>query len=69
MSTRADGHDPDAQASPFDKVAFFGLLSFGQNPTAQHEAVASLYGYFGTTIIILLFVRTLPPYSGNRWLA
>ena len=47
----------------------FGLLSFGQNATAQHEAVASLYGYFGTTIIIMLFVRTLPPYTSYRWLA
>ena len=47
----------------------FGLLSFGQNATEQHESVASLYGYFGTTIIIMLFVRTLPPYTSNRWLA
>jgi len=46
----------------------FGLLAFGQTATAQHEAVASLYGYFGATVIIMLFVRTLPPYSGNRWL-
>ena len=46
----------------------FGLLSFGQNATAQHEAVASLYGYFGTTMIIMLFIRTLPPYTSNRWL-
>ena len=46
----------------------FGLLSFGQNATAQHESVASLYGYFGATVIIMLFVRTLPPYSSNRWL-
>jgi hypothetical protein len=30
--------------------------------------VASLYGYFGTTVIIIIFVRTLPPYCANRWL-
>jgi len=47
----------------------FGLLSFGQNATEQHESVASLYGYFGATVIIMLFVRTLPPYATNRWLA
>ncbi|WP_028062534.1 hypothetical protein [Solirubrobacter soli] len=47
----------------------FALLSFGQNATAQHESVASLYGYFGSTLIIMMFVRTLPPYSSNRWLA
>jgi hypothetical protein len=46
----------------------FGLLSFGQNATAQHESVASLYGYFGATVILMLFVRTLPPYTSNRWL-
>ena len=46
----------------------FGLLSFGQNATASHESVASLYGYFGSTVILMLFVRTLPPYSSNRWL-
>jgi hypothetical protein len=47
----------------------FGLLSFGQNATEQHESVASLYGYFGSTVILMLFVRTLPPYTSNRWLA
>jgi hypothetical protein len=46
----------------------FGLLSFGQNATSQHESVASLYGYFGSTVILMVFVRLLPPYSSNRWL-
>ncbi len=46
----------------------FGLLAFGQTATAQHESVASLYGYFAATIILMLFVRTLPPYTDNRWL-
>lgn len=46
----------------------FGLLAFGQTATQQHESAASLYGYFGATVIIMLFVRTLPPYSSNRWL-
>jgi quinol-cytochrome oxidoreductase complex cytochrome b subunit len=47
----------------------FGLMSFGQNATEQHESAASLYGYFGATVILMLFVRTLPPYTSNRWLA
>ncbi len=46
----------------------FGLLAFGQTATAQHESVASLYGYFASTVILMLFVRTLPPYTSNRWL-
>jgi hypothetical protein len=49
-------------------LLIFGLLAFGQNATAQHESVASLYGYFGATVILMLFVRTLPPYTSNRWL-
>jgi hypothetical protein len=46
----------------------FGVLAFGQTATAQHESVATLYGYFGSTIILMLFVRMLPPYTSNRWL-
>lgn len=46
----------------------FGLLSFGENATAQAEGVASLYGYFGATVILMIFVRLLPPYSSTRWL-
>lgn len=46
----------------------FGLLAFGQTATEQNESVASLYGYFGATVILMLFVRTLPPYTTNRWL-
>jgi uncharacterized BrkB/YihY/UPF0761 family membrane protein len=46
----------------------FGLLAFGQTASQQNEAVASLYGYFGATVIIMAFVRTLPPYSGRNWL-
>lgn len=47
----------------------FGLLAFGQTATEQNESVASLYGYFGSTILLIIFVRSLPPYSSNRWLA
>jgi hypothetical protein len=46
----------------------FAILSFGQNATSQTESVASLYAYFGATVVTMLFVRTLPPYSSNRWL-
>jgi hypothetical protein len=46
----------------------FGLLAFGQTATEQHESVATLYGYFGATLIIMLFAPTLPPYTSNRWL-
>jgi hypothetical protein len=28
--------------------------------------MASLYGYFGATAVIIFFVRTLPRYTSNR---
>jgi hypothetical protein len=46
----------------------FGMLAFGENATEQNESAASLYGYFGSTVILMIFVRQLPPYSSNRWL-
>lgn len=46
----------------------FGLLAFGETVTEQHESVATLYSYFAATVILMIFVRTLPPYSANRWL-
>jgi hypothetical protein len=46
----------------------FGVLAFGQTATGQNESVASLYTYFGVTVILLVFVRTLPPYASYRWL-
>lgn len=71
MATRTEPYDASVPAGPFDKVAYLvalALLAFGQNATAQHESVASLYGYFGSTVILMLFVRLLPPYSSSRWL-
>jgi FtsH-binding integral membrane protein len=46
----------------------FGLLAFGEYATSQNESAATLYAYFGATIIIMIFVRLLPPYTSNRWL-
>lgn len=36
----------------------FAMLAFGQNLVDDHEAVASLYTYFGATVIMILMVRT-----------
>jgi hypothetical protein len=36
----------------------FAVLAFGQNLVEQHEAVASLYTYFGATVIMMVMVRT-----------
>lgn len=36
----------------------YALLAFGQNSVANHEGVASLYTYFGATVIMMLMVRT-----------
>ncbi|MFT3863362.1 MAG: hypothetical protein QM729_03750 [Solirubrobacterales bacterium] len=39
----------------------FGLLIFGQEMIGENEGVASLFGYFGATVVTLLLVRVLPP--------
>ena len=69
MEFRPSRRKPFLLTSLAMALLVFGLLSFGQNATSQNESVASLYGYFGSTIIIIIFVRTLPPYTSNRWLA
>jgi hypothetical protein len=68
MEFRPSKRKPFLLTSLVMALLVFGLLSFGQNATEQHESVASLYGYFGATVIVMLFVRTLPPYTTNRWL-
>jgi hypothetical protein len=46
----------------------FALLAFGQTATAQFAGVASLYTYFGATVVILILVSLLPPNRSDRWL-
>ena len=36
----------------------YAMLAFGQNLVSAHESVASLYTYFGATVIMILMVRT-----------
>jgi hypothetical protein len=45
------------------------LLLFGNSMTAEFDSVASLFTYFGVTVILIGFVFLLPPYRGNRWLS
>jgi hypothetical protein len=68
MEFRPSRRKPFLLTSLAMALLVFGLLAFGQTATEQHESVASLYGYFGATVIIMIFVRMLPPYSDNRWL-
>jgi hypothetical protein len=46
----------------------FGLMAFGQTATAQFAGVASLYTYFGATVVILILVSLMPPNRADRWL-
>ena len=46
----------------------FGLMAFGQTATAQFAGVASLYTYFGATVVILILVSLMPPNRPDRWL-
>jgi hypothetical protein len=44
------------------------LLAFGQTATSQFSGTASLYAYFGSTVVILILVSMLPPNRSDRWL-
>lgn len=46
----------------------FACLAFGQTSTGEHAGSASLYQYFGATVVILILVRLLPPNTPDRWL-
>jgi len=46
----------------------FACLSFGQTSTGQFAGTASLYQYFGATVVILILVSLLPPNRPDNWL-
>jgi hypothetical protein len=46
----------------------FACLAFGQTATKQFAGTASLYTYFGSTVVILILVSLLPPNRSDRWL-
>ena len=46
----------------------FACLAFGQTATSQFSGTASLYAYFGSTVVILILVSMLPPNRPDRWL-
>jgi hypothetical protein len=47
----------------------FACMAFGQTATNQHEGTASLYTYFGSTVVILILVSLMPPNRPDRWLS
>jgi hypothetical protein len=46
----------------------FACLAFGQTATKQYSGTASLYTYFGSTVVILILVSLMPPNRPDRWL-
>ena len=46
----------------------FACLAFGQTATKQFAGTASLYTYFGSTVVILILVSLMPPNRPDRWL-
>jgi hypothetical protein len=46
----------------------FACLAFGQTVTRQFAGTASLYTYFGSTVVILILVSLMPPNRRDRWL-
>ena len=43
------------------RCSLFACLAFGQTATKQYAGTASLYTYFGATVVILILVSMLPP--------
>ncbi len=50
-------------------LVVFALLVFGESMTAQYESVASLFAYFGLSVVLIGAVRLLPPYRPLSWLS
>ena len=50
-------------------LVVFAMMLFGDSLTAQFEGVASLYTYFGVTVLLIGLVRLLPPYRPAGWLS
>jgi len=46
----------------------FACLGFGQTSTGEFSGAASLYQYFGATVVILILVSILPPNRPDNWL-
>jgi hypothetical protein len=46
----------------------FACLAFGQTATKQFAGTASLYAYFGSTVVILVLLSLMPPNRSDRWL-
>lgn len=47
----------------------FACLSFGQTSTGNNEGTASLYTYFGVTVLVIGLVLLLPPNRPRAWLS
>jgi hypothetical protein len=46
----------------------FACLAFGQTTIGEYSGTASLYQYFGATVVILVLVSLLPPNRPDSWL-
>ena len=61
-------HKSVMQAALAVALITFACLAFGQTSTGQFSGTASLYQYFGATVVILVLVSLLPPNRPDRWL-
>jgi hypothetical protein len=46
----------------------FAVPAFGQTATKQFSGTASLYTYFGSTVVILILASLMPRNRPDRWL-
>lgn len=47
----------------------FGLMGFAENMINNTDSVASLFGYFSGTAIVIILLLLMPPYRKGGWLS
>ena len=47
----------------------YGLMGFAESMISNTDAVASLFGYFGGTAVVIILVLLMPPYRNANWLS
>jgi hypothetical protein len=47
----------------------YGLMGFAENMINNTDSVASLFGYFSGTAVVIILLLLMPPYRNANWLS
>jgi hypothetical protein len=47
----------------------YGLMGFAENMISNTDSVASLFGYFSGTAVVIILLLLMPPYRNVDWLS